>query len=176
MGFNKVFGYYIEVTKANTASVPEHYIRKQTLVNSERYITPELKEYESMVLNAEERIEELERRLFTEVCQRIAAPGAAADSRSVGACRCGGGAGRDRRASSLRAPSFEETPVLRVVGGRHPVVELAQDEPFVPNDLVMDAESRIHIVTGPNMAGKSVFLRQAADRADGSDRQLRAGR
>ncbi len=164
VGFNKVFGYYIEVTKANTASVPEHYIRKQTLVNSERYITPELKEYESIVLNAEERMEELERRLFVEVCQRIAA-------RADALLQTAGALARIDVAAALAEiavhhhyvrPSFEEAPVLRVAGGRHPVVELAQDEPFVPNDLVMDAESRIHIVTGPNMAGKSVFLRQAA--------------
>jgi len=164
VGYNKVFGYYIEVTRANVAGVPPDYIRKQTLVNSERYITPDLKEYESLVLNAEERITELESRLFAEICQRVAGH-AAALLATAGAL-----AHLDVMASLAEIavrhryvrPTFEEAPILHVTGGRHPVVERAQREPFVPNDLEMDAESRIHIVTGPNMAGKSVFLRQTA--------------
>ena len=164
VGFNKVFGYYIEVTKANTSAVPDAYIRKQTLVNSERYITPELKEYESMVLNAEERIAELERRLFVELCQRVAA-------RADDLLHTAQALARIDVAAALAEiavhhhyvrPTFEEGPSLHLVGGRHPVVELTQTEPFMPNDVVMDADSRIHIVTGPNMAGKSVFLRQVA--------------
>jgi DNA mismatch repair protein MutS len=164
VGYNKVFGYYLEVTKANLDAVPEDYIRKQTLVNSERYITPELKEYESIVLNADERIEELERRLFREICQRLGVHAEALLQTAQALARID-------VASALAEvsvhnhyvrPTFDEEPVMRVLAGRHPVVEQTQREPFTPNDLVMDREARIHIVTGPNMAGKSVFLRQAA--------------
>ncbi|MGC9521671.1 MAG: DNA mismatch repair protein MutS [Anaerolineae bacterium] len=164
VGYNKVFGYYIEVTKANTDAVPEHYIRKQTLVNSERYITPELKEYESIVLNAEERIAELETRLFAEICQRIATHASDLLQTAHALARVDVAAALAEIAvhNHYVRPTFEEAPVLRLAGARHPVVEQAQREPFVPNDLEMDAEGRIHIVTGPNMAGKSVFLRQTA--------------
>lgn len=164
VGYNKVFGYYIEVTKANAAGVPSDYIRKQTLVNSERYITPDLKEYEALVLNAEERIAELESRLFTEICQRVAGHAAALLGTAGALAHLDVMAGLAETAVRHRyvRPTFEEAPILHVAGGRHPVVECAQREPFVPNDLEMDAESRIHIVTGPNMAGKSVFLRQTA--------------
>jgi DNA mismatch repair protein MutS len=164
VGYNKVFGYYLEVTKANTDHVPEHYIRKQTLVNSERYITPELKEYESIVLNAEERIDELESRLFREICQRIGAHTAALLRTAQAMARIDVAAALAEVAvgNHYVRPTFAEEPVMYLVGGRHPVVELAQQDPFMPNDLVMDPESRIHIVTGPNMAGKSVFLRQTA--------------
>jgi DNA mismatch repair protein MutS len=164
VGYNKVFGYYLEVTKANLDAVPDDYIRKQTLVNSERYITPELKEYESIVLNADERIAELERRLFHEICQRL---GVHADD----LLRTAQALARIDVAAALAEvsvhnhyvrPTFDEQPVMRVLAGRHPVVEQTQRDPFTPNDLVMNREERIHIVTGPNMAGKSVFLRQAA--------------
>ncbi|MCU0522838.1 MAG: DNA mismatch repair protein MutS, partial [Anaerolineae bacterium] len=164
VGYNKVFGYYLEVTKANAAGVPGDYIRKQTLVNSERYITPDLKEYESLVLNAEERIGELEARLFAEICQRIAAcaPTLLATAGALAHLDVIAGLAEIAVLRRYVRPTFEEAPTLHVVGGRHPVVEQSQREPFVPNDLEMDAESRIHIVTGPNMAGKSVFLRQTA--------------
>ncbi len=164
VGYNKVFGYYIEVTKANAESVPGDYIRKQTLVNSERYITPELKEYENIVLNAEERIAELELRLFTEICQRIAAhtTDLLATARALARIDVAAALAEIAVRNHYIRPTFEESTVLRIIGGRHPVVEQAQHEPFVPNDLLMDDESRIHIVTGPNMAGKSVFLRQTA--------------
>ena len=164
VGYNRVFGYYIEVTRSNSGSVPDDYIRKQTLVNSERYITPELKEYESIVLNAEERIAELESRLFREVCERIAVHIAAllATAQALGRIDVAAALGEIAVRNRYVRPTFEETPVIRILGGRHPVVERAQPDPFVPNDLLMDPESRIHIVTGPNMAGKSVFLRQTA--------------
>ncbi len=128
VGYNKVFGYYIEVTKANTASVPDHYIRKQTLVNSERYITPELKEYESLVLNAEERISELESRLFAEICQRVSARAAELIETAQALARIDVAAALAEIAVHQHyvRPTFEETPVLRIVGGRHPVVEQAQ--------------------------------------------------
>ncbi|MBN1262010.1 MAG: DNA mismatch repair protein MutS [Anaerolineae bacterium] len=164
VGYNKVFGYYLEVTKANTSLVPDHYIRKQTLVNSERYITPELKEYESLVLNAEERIAELESRLFREVCAQVAALAPALLALSHALARIDVAAALADVASRYRyaRPGFVPEPLLHITAGRHPVVERALPEPFAPNDLVMEDESRIHIITGPNMAGKSVFLRQAA--------------
>jgi len=164
VGYNKVFGYYIEATKANTALVPDDYIRKQTLVNSERYITPELKEYESIVLNAEERISELETRIFKEVCQRVGGHAAALIGTAQALARIDVSAALAEVAvrNHYVRPTFEEASVMRIRNGRHPVVEPAQREPFTPNDLIMGAESRIHIVTGPNMAGKSVFLRQSA--------------
>jgi len=164
VGYNKVFGYYLEVTKANTSLVPDHYIRKQTLVNSERYITPELKEYESLVLNAEERIAELETRLFREICERVAARAQALLATAQALARIDVAASLAEIAARQHyvRPTFEAAPVLAIEGGRHPVVERAQREPFIPNDLAMDEQSRIHIITGPNMAGKSVFLRQNA--------------
>jgi DNA mismatch repair protein MutS len=164
VGYNRVFGYYIEATRANSGSVPADYIRKQTLVNSERYITPELKEYESIVLNAEERIAEIEARLFREVCQRIGVhlPALLATAQALARVDVAAALSEIAVRHQYVRPTFEETPVVRILGGRHPVVERAQRDPFVPNDLLMDGESRIHIVTGPNMAGKSVFLRQAA--------------
>jgi DNA mismatch repair protein MutS len=165
VGFNRVFGYYIEVTKSNLGAVPAEYIRKQTLVNAERFVTPDLKEYEALILNAEERQAEIEQRLFKDVCAQISA-------RSGAVLRTGRALGRLDVAAALAdvavrhryvRPSLTEDGVLHIVGGRHPVVERTlHDEPFVPNDLDLDAEQRILVITGPNMAGKSVYLRQAA--------------
>ncbi len=164
VGYNKVFGYYLEVTKANVALVPDTYIRKQTLVNSERYITPELKEYESLVLNAEERIAELESRLFRELCAQVAAQAARLLRTADALARLDVAAALAEIAvrQNYVRPTLVDGPQLRIVAGRHPVVEATMSDPFTPNDLMMDAESQIHIITGPNMAGKSVFLRQAA--------------
>jgi DNA mismatch repair protein MutS len=164
VGYNKVFGYYIELTKSNLDSVPPEYIRKQTLVNAERFITPELKEYEALVLNAEERITELETRLFRELCARVGSRAAALLKTATALAELDVAAALAEVAVRQRyvRPTFTEAPVLRLVAGRHPVVERTLKEPFVPNDLTMDAGSRIHVITGPNMAGKSVFLRQTA--------------
>ncbi len=164
VGFNKVFGYYIELTKSNLDSIPPEYIRKQTLVNAERFITPELKEYESLVLNAAERISDLETRLFKELCVEVgrSAPALLATAGALAAVDVATTLAEIAVRQHYARPVFMETPVLRIRGGRHPVVERLLREPFVPNDLVMDEESRIHVITGPNMAGKSIFLRQAA--------------
>jgi DNA mismatch repair protein MutS len=165
VGYNKVFGYYIEVTRSNTGLVPEHYIRKQTLVNAERYITPEMKEYEALVLNAEERIREIEARLFHEVCARLAASAA----RLLGSARAL--AQIDVLASLAEAaalggygrPEVVEEDELDIHEGRHPVVEQTlSGERFVPNDTIFEPGERIRILTGPNMSGKSTFLRQVA--------------
>ncbi|MDF1513605.1 MAG: DNA mismatch repair protein MutS [Anaerolineae bacterium] len=164
VGYNKVFGYYLEVTKANVTLVPEHYIRKQTLVNSERYITPELKEYESLVLNAQERISELESRIFREVCQRVAVHTPALLETAHALARIDVSATLADVAVSYHytRPTFSSAPIMNIVGGRHPVAERTLRDPFTPNDLVMGESDRIHIITGPNMAGKSMFLRQNA--------------
>jgi DNA mismatch repair protein MutS len=163
--FNKVFGYYIEVTKPHLPQVPADYMRKQTLVNSERFLTPELKEYEDKVLHAEERIGLLEHRLFLEVreavaretprLQRIAAAVAALDV-LLGLAECAA------RRNYVR-PAVDDGDTIRIEAGRHPVIETSQAEPFIPNDLELDvAGNQILIITGPNMGGKSTFLRQAA--------------
>lgn len=165
VGFNKVFGYYIEVTKANTKLVPEDYIRKQTLTNAERYITPELKEYETLILNAEERILDIERRLFLEICQQV---GSAADrllptARAIARLDVVATLAQVAANNDYARPVLREDDRLDIVGGRHPVVERAQTlERFVPNDCHFDQGERIQIITGPNMSGKSTYLRQVA--------------
>lgn len=165
VGYNKVFGYYLEVTKANTGMVPAEYIRKQTLVNAERYITPELKEYETLVLKAEERIREIEERLFHEVCKRLAN----AANRLLGTARAI--ANLDVLAGLAEAavlggyvrPEVVDEDILDIRGGRHPVVErMLSGERFVPNDVVFEDGERVRIITGPNMSGKSTLIRQVA--------------
>ena len=166
VGYNKVFGYYLEVSKTNEAKVPADYIRKQTLVNAERYITPELKEYETQVLNAEEEILACERRLYADILRqasehcdeirRTATAIASLDatlSLAIVAVR-----------EAYCRPQLTEANVLRIRNGRHPVVErmLPADQQYIPNDTHFDADSRIHIITGPNMSGKSTYIRQVA--------------
>ena len=165
VGYNKVFGYYLEVTKANTDAVPEEYIRKQTLVNSERYIIPELKEAETEILNAEERQVEVERRLFKELCQQVAARGQdlLRTARSLARLDVSSTLAEVAITQRYIRPELTDEVVLEIEGGRHPVVEQTlRDEPFTPNDLRLDGGERILIITGPNMAGKSVYLRQNA--------------
>ena len=165
VGYNKVFGYYIEVTKANLDAVPDEYIRKQTLVNAERYITPELKEYETLILNAEERQAEVETRLFRDVCSQVGARSGALLKTARALARLDVAAALAEVAVQNRYARAElaTDDVLEIVAGRHPVVEQTlQSEPFVPNDLHLDSDERILVITGPNMAGKSVYLRQAA--------------
>ena len=166
VGYNKVFGYYIEVSKANAGAVPEEYIRRQTLVGGERYITPEMKEYEAEVLSADERILELEASLFRRVCGQI--------GESVGPIleTAGAVAEADVFASLAEVasrqryvrPSLDEGPEIAIRQGRHPVVE--QTLPpgsFVPNDTAMSSDDeQLIMLTGPNMAGKSTYLRQVA--------------
>jgi DNA mismatch repair protein MutS len=165
VGYNKVYGYYIEVTKSNTELVPEEYIRKQTLVNAERYITPELKEYETLVLNAEERIHEIESRVFGQVCEELA--GGARDlletSRGIAELDAYVSLGEAGALHGYRRPEVVREKCLEILNGRHPVVEkLRTSERFVPNDAIFDENEIIRIITGPNMSGKSTFLRQVA--------------
>jgi DNA mismatch repair protein MutS len=165
VGFNKVFGYYIEVTKANTHLVPDEYIRKQTLTNAERYITPELKEYETLILNAEDRILEIERRLFSEVRQQVglAAGRLLTTARVIARLDVAAALAQAASANDYVRPALLEGSELHIKAGRHPVVERAPIiERFVPNDCDFPERERIQIITGPNMSGKSTYLRQVA--------------
>ena len=165
VGYNKVFGYYIEVTTPNLSQVPPEYIRKQTLVNAERFITPDLKEYESLILNAEERLVELETTLFKEICAQIA--GAAsrllATARAIAEIDVSAALAEVAMRYRYVRPELNDGDAIHIVAGRHPVVELTlRDEPFVPNDVALSYDELIHLITGPNMSGKSTFLRQVA--------------
>ena len=165
VGYNKVFGYYIEITSANLSQAPAEYIRKQTLVNAERFITPELKEYESLILNAEERQHELQSTLFKEVCVQIggAAARLLATAHALAELDSHAGLAEIAVRNRYARPQLDEGDEIRIIAGRHPVVELAlKDEPFVPNDVVFSPDELIHVITGPNMSGKSTFLRQVA--------------
>jgi DNA mismatch repair protein MutS len=164
--YNKVFGYFIEVTNRNLDRIPEDYQRKQTLSNAERFITPTLKEYESKVLGAEERLVELEYRLFQQVRQQTAAQGAriqrSADALAVlDVLVALADLAHDR---NYVRPQIDDSGVLEITGGRHPVVEgMPLSEAFVPNDVKLDTDThQLLIITGPNMAGKSTFMRQVA--------------
>jgi len=166
IGFNKVFGYYIDITKSNLSSVPEYFIRKQTLSNSERYITPELKKLEDMVLGAEEKLIELEYQIFIEIRNEIAGHikriQQTASFLSELDCICSM-AEVSQKYNYVR-PEVNNTDRLIIENGRHPVVEALNSElKFVPNDTLLDnEENRLLIITGPNMAGKSTYMRQVA--------------
>ncbi|MBI1739220.1 MAG: DNA mismatch repair protein MutS [Acidobacteria bacterium] len=166
--YNQVFGYYIEISKPNLHLAPADYERKQTLVNAERFTAPELKEYERKVLDADERILEIERRLFTELRAWIAGQ-AAALRRAAGAVAQLDvlvNFARIAAARNYARPEFSDSDEMLIVAGRHPVIEkLLEDrgERFVPNDLYLnDSSHLILLITGPNMGGKSTYLRQAA--------------
>lgn len=165
VGYNKVFGYYLEVTHANTQAVPDDYIRKQTLTNAERYITPELKEYETLILNAEERVVEVEQRLIKEICGHVAARSRSLleTARVVAQIDAAAALAEVAALNKYVRPELTDENALHIAGGRHPVVEQTlSDTRFVPNDVTFDDEARILIITGPNMAGKSTYLRQVA--------------
>jgi DNA mismatch repair protein MutS len=162
--FNNVFGYYIEVSKANLKGVPDDYQRKQTLVNAERFTVPELKEYETKVLGAEERILELETTIFNDVRHRVAGETRRLQqvARAVAFIDVLAGLAETAARRSYCRPVLTEGDEILVRNGRHPVVE-AMGERFIPNDLYLNnSTDRLLIVTGPNMGGKSVYLRQAA--------------
>lgn len=166
VGYNSVFGYYIEVTKLNSALVPPHYVRKQTLVNAERYITQELKEYEDAVLGAETKRKEREYDLFVKVRSQVAAEirriqktaSAIADLDSVQSLA------EVAEMNNYCCPIVDDADVIDIRDGRHPVIErMKLAEGFVPNDLMLDRDAnRFLIITGPNMAGKSTYIRQVA--------------
>lgn len=162
--FNQVFGYYLEITKPNLHLVPADYIRKQTLVNAERFITPELKELETKILGAEERLIELHYELFRELRDRVAAAGAALRGDAHELARLDALLSMAELAvrKRLARPEVDEGDAIEIQGGWHPVIEeLVKSERFVPNDVRLDGrEQQVLIITGPNMAGKSTVLRQ----------------
>jgi DNA mismatch repair protein MutS len=165
VGYNKVFGYYIEITHAQSKNVPEEYIRKQTLVNAERYITPEMKEYETLVLNAEEEIHGIETRVFHQVCQQIAAFSQKLldTSRALAQLDVLASLAETAALNNYTRPIVNQGTSIQIQDGRHPVVEKTLfQERFVPNDTHFEEGEYIRIITGPNMSGKSTFLRQVA--------------
>jgi DNA mismatch repair protein MutS len=163
IGFNQVFGYYIEVSKTNLDRVPEDYTRKQTLTNAERFITPELKEYESKVLNAEERLQELENQLFLKLRDQVAVwtPQVQQVARSLACIDVLAGLAAVAHDEHYVRPQIDAGYTIDIEEGRHPVVERHLRDLFVPNDLHLDCDGeQILLVTGPNMAGKSTIIRQ----------------
>lgn len=165
VSYNKVYGYYIEVTKANTDLVPAEYIRKQTLVNAERYITPELKEYETLVLNAEDQIHAIELRVFNQVCDELilGANELLETARGLAELDAIFSLAEAAALNDFRRPEVIDQKCLEITDGRHPVVEkLRTSERFVPNDAIFAEDEIVRIITGPNMSGKSTFLRQVA--------------
>ena len=167
IAFNNVFGYYIEVRNAHKDKVPAEWIRKQTLVNAERYITEELKEYEEKILGAEEKILSLEARLFTELVTSLAGyiTPIQTDSNLIGRLDCLLSFAKAAEANNYIRPCVDDSDVIDIKSGRHPVIEkqLPPDEAYISNDVYLDNErQQILIITGPNMAGKSALLRQTA--------------
>ena len=167
ISYNKVFGYYLEVSNVHREKVPADWIRKQTLVNAERYITEELKEYEEKILHAEEKLVVIEQRIFDELVHHTAdyIPQIQQNARVIALLDCLLSFAQVARANRYVRPSINESLVIDISAGRHPVIEkqLPVGESYVPNDICLDSEKQqILIITGPNMAGKSALLRQTA--------------
>jgi DNA mismatch repair protein MutS len=162
--FNRVFGYGIEVTHSQTARVPAGYVRRQTLTGAERYVTPELKEYEAKALGADERRRRLEYELFEDVRRRVAARAEdlLTTARALARLDIFASLAHVAHSRGHVRPTVDDGDTLAVVEGRHPVLEARAGSPVTPNDLALDREARIVILTGPNMSGKSVYLRQTA--------------
>ena len=165
VGYNQVFGYYIEVSKSQTGSLPEDYIRRQTLTNAERYIVPELKEYESVVLNARERLAEAEQAAYRRICSQIAesATHIARAATAIAQVDVFSGLAQAAVDNGYVRPLVDDGSVIRIRDGRHPVVErVLPTGRYVPNDVELSQEARVLVITGPNMAGKSTYIRQVA--------------
>jgi DNA mismatch repair protein MutS len=166
VGYNRVFGYYIEVSRANLNLVPSDYIRKQTLSEAERFFTPELKEYESLILNAQEKISYLETAIFRQVCQQIGAASEQilATARTIAQIDALSSLAEVAIQHGYVRPLLTTDNVIDIKGGRHPVVERSiGSDNFVPNDTYLNnKDSQLIILTGPNMSGKSTYLRQVA--------------
>jgi len=163
--YNKVFGYYIEVTNSNISLVPQRYIRKQTLTNCERYITPELKKIEDTVLGAAEKVVELEYSLFCDIREKIGAQIERIQKTAmyISIIDVIQSLGEVAYSNGYVRPEISEDTEIEIVGGRHPVVELTGKEMFIPNDTSLNTlDKRLSIITGPNMAGKSTYMRQVA--------------
>ena len=163
--FNRVFGYSIEVSNPHAAKVPPEYVRRQTLVGAERYVTTELKEYESRALGAEERMAALEFELFVEIRGRVAAEAETLlrTARALGTLDALASLGEQAHTRGWVRPDVDDSAALEITDGRHPVLDAAPGATFTPNDVSLDPhDTQVVILTGPNMSGKSVFMRQAA--------------
>ena len=164
VGYNRVHGYYIEISRAQAEHAPVDYIRRQTLKNAERFITPELKTFEDKALSAKSRALAREKALYDEVMEALAEQLAPLQDSAQALAELDVLSNFAERATSLRfsAPDFTDTPGFDIEQGRHPVVEQLLTEPYVPNDLLIDDRRRMLVITGPNMGGKSTYMRQAA--------------
>lgn len=166
IGYNRVFGYYMEVSKSNVDLVPESFERRQTLVNGERFVTPELKELESKILTARDRISEIERDLFRRVCAEVSVHSERImeTATALGIIDCVASIGQTASENGWIKPDIDESGDVAISGGRHPVVEASLGPGrFVPNDLDLSTDTKqVMIITGPNMSGKSTYIRQAA--------------
>jgi DNA mismatch repair protein MutS len=164
VGYNAVFGYYLEVSKPHLSKVPPDYIRKQTLANAERFITPELKEQEAILLGAEERMNALEFELFAQIRAEVArqTPALQSLARAIAELDVLGAFAENAVRYRYTRPIVDMEDRIHIWGGRHPVVERFSENPFVPNDCRLDDSQRLIILTGPNMSGKSTFIRQNA--------------
>jgi len=164
VGYNRVFGYYIEVSRANLSLVPSDYIRKQTLAEAERFFTPELKEYESLILNAQEKIADLEAAIFRQLCQQISAVGGQilATAGAIAQIDALSSLAEVAARNGYVRPTLTNDDVIDIKGGRHPIVEQSiGSDNFVPNDTYLcNKDNQLIILTGPNMSGKSTYLRQ----------------
>ncbi len=166
VGYNRVFGYYIEVSNPNLSKVPDDYVRRQTLVGGERFITPEMKEYETRILNAQERIEEMEASLFRQVCRQVSDASApiTATARAVARTDVFASLAEVASLHGYARPDVDDGPAVQIKGGRHPMVERTLPSgTFVPNDSDLSTDDeQVVLLTGPNMAGKSTYIRQVA--------------
>jgi len=164
LGYNRVQGFFIEISRSQADKVPPDYLRRQTVKNAERFITPELKSFEDKVLGAREKSLSREKALYDEVLQQLADRLAPLQATAAAIAELDALGTLAERAATLRwsAPVLTRQPSLRITAGRHPVVERFLTEPFVPNDITLDAATRMLVITGPNMGGKSTYMRQVA--------------
>jgi DNA mismatch repair protein MutS len=166
IGYNKVFGYYLEVTKKHLPLVPDYYIRRQTLVNAERFITPELKEWEDKILGAEEKILQLEEQLFQQIREQIAEKTSQIQimAQKIAVLDVLASLAQVAQEKNYTKPRMDTGEVIQIIEGRHPILEsISLGEKFIPNDTYLNnADTQIILITGPNMAGKSTYLRQVA--------------
>ncbi|WP_395375396.1 DNA mismatch repair protein MutS [Marinicella sp. W31] len=164
VGYNRVHGYYIEVSKLHSDSVPEHYIRRQTLKAVERYTTPELKQFEHKVLSSKEKSLAWEKQLYDQLLDKFSPAIISLQETAVATSTldCYANLAGKAQLHKLKRPKLTDTSELKITQGRHPVVETIQPTPFEPNDLTLNEETRMLIITGPNMGGKSTYMRQTA--------------
>lgn len=165
VGYTNAFGYYIEISRGQAENAPSSFERKQTLMNAERFITKELKEFEYKILHAEERIAALEQQLFGELREKIASFAAPIHTvaKAVGKLDCLVSLATVAKKRNYTCPTVDDSDSLAIEQGRHPIIETVLEDPYIPNDLFFDEDNgRLHLITGPNMAGKSTFIRQTA--------------